>query len=265
MIICCLWTVDTGPGRLLSVEGELGEACDEWAKKMMEKGVILNGLLPNSTSVSAIMDELFRAFKIKTRKATQKVWAQKIKANAKSVAAKKTAIAQRIARGETVSPRERSKVNTVATLDPSDLGKILYGKLDENGYGAPNSPIVESFTKEKIEGAHEKVCARYLSFYLSSSTLHHPLISLTFRTLTFLHIIISLHQLGFFPFTRKLLKNPKVRHEVGQGEETDQTRMMQELRDEYEQLKETVYGQGMICESPSFFHLFNHSPALCII
>jgi len=153
-----MWTCDTGPGRLTSVDGELGPIWDEWAKKMMDKGVILNGLLPNSTSVAAVMDELFRKFKIATRAATQKVFAKKIKANAKAVTAKKLEIAQRLANDESVPASEYAKVNVVATLNPSDLGEILYGELDEDGYAAAESPIAESFTKEKIEAAHEKVC-----------------------------------------------------------------------------------------------------------
>lgn len=153
------WMVDTGPGRLTSIDGPLGLIWDAWAKRMMEKGIILNGLLPNSTSVSAVMDELYRAFKISFRAATQRVFAKKIKANAKKVAAKKLDIATRLANKESVPASEYRKINVVATLDPSDLGEILYGKLDENDYGAPSSPIVQCFTPEKIKEAHEKVRA----------------------------------------------------------------------------------------------------------
>ena len=78
-----MWNMDTGPGRLTSIDGPIGEVWDEWAKNMMQRGVILNGLLSNSTSVSAVMDELFRKFKIATRASTQKHFAKKIKKNAK--------------------------------------------------------------------------------------------------------------------------------------------------------------------------------------
>ena len=51
-------------------------------------------------------------------------------------------------------------------------------------------------------------------------------------------------QLGFYPFTQAILKSKKLRHEIGQGEETDQTRMMRDLESEYNSLKETCRDEG---------------------
>ena len=163
-----LWTVDTGPGRLTSNQGEFARVWDEWAKKMHEQGIIICGLLPNSTTVSAVMDELYRAFKIATRKATQTVFAAKVKANAKAVQKLKLEIAQQLAQGEEVPEKRRSKVTAVASLNPGDLGEILYGKLDENGYANPSSPMAEAFTKEKILAAFEKVSIYLLLFFFVS-------------------------------------------------------------------------------------------------
>ena len=47
-------------------------------------------------------------------------------------------------------------------------------------------------------------------------------------------------QLGFYPFTQISW----LRHEIGQGEETDQTRMMRDLESEYNSLKETCRNEG---------------------
>ena len=58
-----LWNVDSGQGWLANTEGNE----DKYAmrdKKMHNKGIIIVGLCPNSTSVTAIMVKLFRAFKI---------------------------------------------------------------------------------------------------------------------------------------------------------------------------------------------------------
>ena len=123
----------------------------------MLKGIILNGLLPNSTPVSAIMDELYRAFKIACRISTHLVYARKIKVNTRAIAQRKLAIAKKLARGEVVSEQERGKVTLIVSLNPGDLGNILYGHLSGDGFAAINSPIAKSFTKEKILEAHRKV------------------------------------------------------------------------------------------------------------
>ena len=64
--------------------------------------------------------------------------------------------------------KRRSKVTAVASLNPGDLGEILYGKLDENGYANPSSPMAEAFTKEKILAAFEKVSIYLLLFFFVS-------------------------------------------------------------------------------------------------
>ena len=46
------------------------------------------------------------------------------------------------------------------------MGAILYGKLDKHGYGDAKSPMVQSFTKEKIDGAHEKVWPIHSLFFV---------------------------------------------------------------------------------------------------
>ena len=38
----------------------------------------------------------------------------------------------------------------------------------------------------------------------------------------------------------------KLRHEIGQGKETNQTRMMRDLKLEYNLLKETCYNEGKV-------------------
>jgi len=48
--------MDTGQGRLANIDDE---EWDEWSKEMRMKGVILNELPLNATSVLAITDELF--------------------------------------------------------------------------------------------------------------------------------------------------------------------------------------------------------------
>ena len=51
-------------------------------------------------------------------------------------------------------------------------------------------------------------------------------------------------QLGYWPFTKAILKSKKLRHEIGQGEETDQTREMRNLERRYSHLKEVCDAQG---------------------
>ena len=152
-----IWTCDTGQGRLACLDDE---RWDEWALELREHGIILHGLLPNSTAVSAVMDELFRAFKIAFRKATLKHFARKIKTQAQMIRRRKLEIAKRIANGEAVSAadQDKAKVKSIVSLNASDLGPILYGELTDDGFAADGSPIATCFTKEKIMAAHKKVC-----------------------------------------------------------------------------------------------------------
>jgi len=201
-----IWNCDTGPGRLPVNDGE-EQQWEKWAQEMMEKGVILHGLLPNSTSVSAVMDELYRSFKISTRMETVRVFAGKIYDLAKKIQKYKLDIKTRIENGEAVSEKEKEKVKhpVVATLNPADLGKIIFG-TPVNGYPNPDSPFAKAFTKEKILDAFDK--------------------------------------LGYYPFTRKMLLNKKVRHEQGQKEVTTQIEMMNNLDAEYKQLREKCRERG---------------------
>ena len=51
-------------------------------------------------------------------------------------------------------------------------------------------------------------------------------------------------KLGFDPYSEAILKNKALRHEIGQGEVTDQTRAMRELEREYNELRAVVDKQG---------------------
>ena len=113
-----------------------------------------------------VMDELFGAFKMATRRSTQLVYAKKIKANSRAVRLKKLQISQRRARNEEIPASELDKVNVVTTLNLGDLGGILYGKLDDDGYGNPNSSMATAFTKEKIDKAMAKVRENSICLYV---------------------------------------------------------------------------------------------------
>ncbi len=156
-----LWITDTGPGRLAKPDSdyrnEKGETYDEIMERFAKMGIIITGLLPNSTAVTAVMDELFRAFKNATRAAAQIVYARKIKDNARQVIEKKKDLARRYSKGEKIPPAELKKVNVVVSLDRKDLGEILYGELDDQGLPHQDSPIAKHFTPEKINQALHKV------------------------------------------------------------------------------------------------------------
>jgi hypothetical protein len=104
------------------------------------------------------MDELFRAYKGDCRVNSQKVFAQKLQANAKGVAELKAEHAAQRAAGETISSEELKKVNFLVTLQPEDVGKICFGELTEDGIPAADSPFAKHFTKEKIIRVRKKVC-----------------------------------------------------------------------------------------------------------
>ena len=82
----------------------------------------------------------------------------------------------------------------------------MFGELTNDGHADQSSPIATGFTKEKVILAHSK--------------------------------------LGFDPYSEAILKNKALRHELGQGEETDQTRSMRDMEKEYDKLKTIVDRQG---------------------
>lgn len=151
-----LWIVDSGPGRLAALSLD-DSSWDEAMKELRLQGILIIGLLPNSTSVTAVMDDLFGPFKQRTRTATQKIFAAKVKAHAESVKELKADIQRRKEAGEEVTDKEIRKVNTIVKLDESDVGAIMMGKT-VNGYPAPDSAWSLSFTPEKIRHSLEKVC-----------------------------------------------------------------------------------------------------------
>ena len=53
-------------------------------------------------------------------------------------------------------------------------------------------------------------------------------------------------KLGFDPYNRAILKNKTLRHELGQGVETEQTKTMRELEKEYDRLKQVVHREGKL-------------------
>lgn len=178
-----LWITDTGPGRLAKVDSdfrnEKGETYDDILKRFAKMGIFILGLLPNSTAVTAVMDELFRAFKNATRASAQAVYARKLKVNARAVIAKKKDLALRHSKGEKILASEIKKVNTVVTLDRSDLGEILYGELDEHGLPHIQSPIATHFTREKINQAMYKVNSSVISLSHLNSLLRSLFYSLS--------------------------------------------------------------------------------------
>mmetsp|Transcript_33312 Transcript_33312/g.50121 ORF Transcript_33312/g.50121 Transcript_33312/m.50121 type:complete len:119 (-) Transcript_33312:267-623(-) len=54
----------------------------------------------------------------------------------------------------------------------------------------------------------------------------------------------ALRKLGFNPFTKGCLNNTKVRHEIGQDEETNQTILTKRLGEDYEQTRRECEQSG---------------------
>jgi hypothetical protein len=164
---------DTGPGRIGKVDFT-DPSWELWADEMFNDGVLICGLLPNSTSITAVMDDLFGAYKQAIRRQTQDIYAEKVKKHAHAVKDLKADIARRREAGEDISDAEIRKISTVVTLDESDIGKMNFGVLDENGYPAKDSPWATSFTKEKIMRSQAKVSV--IAFIMLT---YHFFISLT--------------------------------------------------------------------------------------
>ena len=71
-----------------------------------------------------------------------------------------------------------------------------------------------------------------------------PIQALRLRPASPKKLILAHSKLGFDPYIEAILKNKALRHEIGQGEETDQTRSMREMENEYDKLKTIADRQG---------------------
>eukprot|EP00956_Cyclotella_meneghiniana_P019359 scaffold33127_cov38-Cyclotella_meneghiniana.AAC.2 len=112
-----------------------------------------------------------------------------------------------MSRGEEVSKEEKRLTRSAVRMKQEDVGEIVFGELQEDGQPHPESPFIKDFTPEKImHGAEE---------------------------------------LGYYPWhPQRLWTHPKIRHEIGQEEETPIVRRMRWLQERYEELKYIVEDEG---------------------
>lgn len=93
-----------------------------------------------------------------------------------------------------------------------DLGLILFNKLTDDNFANSTSQIATGFNKGNLTEAYRK--------------------------------------LGSNPYSEVILENNTLRYELSQGKETEPTKSMRELEEEYDELKKTVYGKGF--DTPVF-------------
>jgi hypothetical protein len=99
------------------------------------------------------MDHLFGPFKAACREESQKIFAQQVQEHAASVAKIKSDMAQ----GIDVSDADKKLAKQAVRMQPEDVGKMVFGELDENRLPHPDSPIKRFFTPKKIAHAAESV------------------------------------------------------------------------------------------------------------
>jgi hypothetical protein len=76
--------------------------------------------------------------------------AQEIKTNVKAITIHcEYLITQKLSRDEVIIWQERGKVILIVSLNPRDLGNMLYGQLSEDGCAATNSPIAPSRSRKR--------------------------------------------------------------------------------------------------------------------
>ena len=121
-------------------------------------------LLPNSTAVTALMDKLFGPYKGACRERSQVIYAKHLPRHSQKL----SAIKEKMSRNEEVSNEEKKSLKQAVRMDPSDVGKIVFGDLQEDGRPHPDSPFAVHFTKEKIAHGAEEV-----SYILSLNALNN--------------------------------------------------------------------------------------------
>ena len=192
---------DSGQGRLAATLDSV-----KFRESMWEQGVYIVLGLPNSTSVSQEMDQLYQTFKGKCRSKTLALFAEKLSKRSTCIQVAKETLknlgysqiesdtASELTQHEPQSQsQEKSEDITKAlkeltdalkppTLNNTDLAYIVNGREGEKLH---LRPFDMTFTEERIMKCNAKV--------------------------------------GFVPFTRACLKNKNVRHELGQKESNDDT------------------------------------------
>lgn len=154
-----IWFLDFGQGRIAANTFQTPK-WDKWAQEKWEKGVLIMPLLPNSTAVTALMDRLFGPFKAACREESQKIFARRIQEHSEAVGKVKEDMAQ----GIEVSNESKALLKKAVRMQPEDVGKLVFGELDENRLAHPDSPIAKFFHPDKIAHGAKSVSSIVMPF-----------------------------------------------------------------------------------------------------
>ena len=98
------------------------------------------------------MDYLYGPFKTACRERSQAIYGEHLQKNSEAIQKMKADIAQ----GIDVPSSVRKKIKSVVRMEPEDVGRIVFGDLQEDGTASEDSPFAIHFTTEKIRhGASE--------------------------------------------------------------------------------------------------------------
>ena len=173
---------DMGPGRLIATNENV-----DWRKDLCKRGVYYLGSCPNSTSVTAEMDDQFGSYKGACRISAQRCYNEKLWERMLKIKEKRS--------------NPNIVVPSTCSLSPADLSMITNGKEDDP---IDQKPFDKVFTKKNNLKAWSNI--------------------------------------GFVPFTRKALKNKKVRHELQETVPLDNK--LDKLQHDYESSKSSLKELG---------------------
>ena len=189
-----LFKTDTGKGHLSKTAENI-----EYREHMNKIGILIYLSLPNATSVTAEMDDLYSLYKPSCHIRTKKVFGGKLKDKIDSLKKRSDMISVNELQtiedeinedGDGDDYNVMEKVSAVINLDYSDIPVITNG-ID--GEPLHLRQFQNIFKKEKIRRSWSNV--------------------------------------GFLPMTHKQLQNKKVRHELGEGTECES--ILKELQNRY--------------------------------
>lgn len=202
---------DTGQGRLTKTLENV-----EFRECMRNMGVLIYLSLPNATSVTAEMDDLYTSFNPCCRMRTKKLFGSKLKEKITELEKRRSIrclnqlkrLESDLDFDEVIEDEVHEKVGSVISLDYSDVPVINNGIEGDPPHLRPFQHI---FTHDRIRKSWANI--------------------------------------GFLLMTRKHLKSNKVRHEL--GELTDSGAKLSELQDKYKNVTKECIDKGF----NNVFHL----------
>ena len=212
---------DSGPGRFKECEEHIN-----FLEEMDRLGLKIILSLPNGTSVHAELDQFFGAYKCWCRTRTIDHFSEKLQNKLNSVAA------------EMKLRQTRSSLDSIQNLDSLQTTPSTIRNDKEKG--DEHEDVALHLRKIKcVIGLDNNDLSTMINGYPNDAIEKKPFD----RAFTKERIKDAFYKVGYIPFTRRCLSNPKVRHEI--NENTGVSKELSELQQHYRKASENATEIGV--------------------